>query len=85
MSWLKTKSPTFGATIDGTALVVLKDDHWVDQMMQGMRLDANDSRSRSLNGIVKRCDAKRLREQMQRCWAELSLDSVVNLLHYVLL
>ena len=53
--------------------------------MQGMRLDANDSRSRSLNGIVKRSDAKRFREQMQRCWAELSLDTVVNLLHYVLL
>ena len=42
VSWVKTKSPRLGAIIDGTPLVILRDGAWVDEMMQGMRLDAND-------------------------------------------
>ena len=42
VSWVKTKSPRLGAIIDGTPLVILRDGEWVDEMMQGMRLDAND-------------------------------------------
>ena len=42
VSWFKTKSARFGAIVDGTPLVLLKDDHWADATMQPMRLDAND-------------------------------------------
>jgi uncharacterized membrane protein YcaP (DUF421 family) len=42
VSWVKTISPRAGAIIDGTPLVVLKNDEWQDEIMKGMRLDAND-------------------------------------------
>jgi len=42
VSWAKTKSARLGAVIDGTPLVVLKDDEWQDEVIRGMRLDAND-------------------------------------------
>jgi len=42
VSWAKTKSPRLGAIIDGTPLVILKDDEWQDEITKGMRLDAND-------------------------------------------
>src|SRR5271170_4959144 len=39
VSWAKTKSTRLGAVIDGTPLVVLKDDEWQEEIMKGMRLD----------------------------------------------
>jgi uncharacterized membrane protein YcaP (DUF421 family) len=42
VSWAKTTSARLGAIIDGTPLVILKDDEWQDEIMKGMRLDAND-------------------------------------------
>jgi uncharacterized membrane protein YcaP (DUF421 family) len=42
VSWAKTKSSRLGAIIDGTPLVLLKDDQWQNEIMTGMRLDAND-------------------------------------------
>jgi uncharacterized membrane protein YcaP (DUF421 family) len=42
VSWVKTVSPGAGAIIDGTPLVVLKNDQWQNEIMKGMRLDAND-------------------------------------------
>jgi uncharacterized membrane protein YcaP (DUF421 family) len=57
VSWVKTQSPRLGAIIDGTPLVILKDDQWEDELMKGMRLDANDvmaaARTKGLKDLSK--------------------------------
>jgi uncharacterized membrane protein YcaP (DUF421 family) len=42
VSWIKSQSPRLGAVIDGTPLVLLKDGEWQTEIMQGMRLNAED-------------------------------------------
>lgn len=42
VAWLKGRFPRFGAVVDGTPLVLLKDGEWQDEIMQGMRIDAED-------------------------------------------
>jgi uncharacterized membrane protein YcaP (DUF421 family) len=42
VSWLKARSPRFGAVVDGTPLVLLKNGAWVDEVMQGMKLAQED-------------------------------------------
>ncbi len=42
VAWIKTKSPTFGAIIDGTPLAVVKDGCWQTEVMQGMSLAPED-------------------------------------------
>ena len=42
VAWLKGKSPRFGAIVDGTPLVVVKDGQWQLEVMRGMRIDPED-------------------------------------------
>ena len=42
VSWLKTKSPRFGALVDGTPLVLVNDGRWVPEVMTGMKLAPED-------------------------------------------
>lgn len=55
VSWVKARSPRFGAVIDGTPLVLLKDGAWVDEVMRGMKLAPQDvmaaARMKGINSI----------------------------------
>ena len=42
VSWVKARSPRFGAVVDGTPLILLKDGAWVDEVMHGMKLAPED-------------------------------------------
>jgi uncharacterized membrane protein YcaP (DUF421 family) len=42
VSGLKSRYPKFGAVVDGTPLVVLKNGQWQTEVMSMMRLDDND-------------------------------------------
>lgn len=42
VSFLKVRFPKFGAVVDGTPLVVLKDGQWQTDIMQKMRLHDDD-------------------------------------------
>jgi len=42
VAWLKEVSPRFGAIIDGTPLVLIKDGEWQLETMQGMKVDPED-------------------------------------------
>jgi uncharacterized membrane protein YcaP (DUF421 family) len=42
VAWTKARSPRFGAVIDGTPLVLLKDGAWVNEVMQGMKMAPED-------------------------------------------
>jgi uncharacterized membrane protein YcaP (DUF421 family) len=42
VSWAKSKSPTFGAIIDGTPLVIIKHGEWQPEIMRGMKLRRED-------------------------------------------
>ncbi len=42
VSWLKVRFPRFGAVVDGTPLVVLKDGQWQMEVMESMRLQDMD-------------------------------------------
>jgi uncharacterized membrane protein YcaP (DUF421 family) len=42
VAWGRSKSPRFGAIIDGTPLVMLKDGEWQREVMEGMRLKEQD-------------------------------------------
>jgi uncharacterized membrane protein YcaP (DUF421 family) len=42
VSWTKARSPRFGAIVDGTPLVLLKNGAWVDEVMHGMKLAQED-------------------------------------------
>lgn len=72
VSWVKAKSPKLGAVIDGTPLVVLKDDHWVDEMMTGMRLDAND--------IMAAARTKGLKDLSQIKYAILERNGTISII-----
>ena len=55
VSWMKTKSPRFGAVVDGTPLVLFKRGEWQDEVMQGMRLAPEDvlaaARTKGIRGL----------------------------------
>ncbi|MDB6086463.1 MAG: hypothetical protein JWN43_4344 [Gammaproteobacteria bacterium] len=55
VAWLKLRSPRFGAIVDGTPLVLLKDGEWQIEIMRGMRIDPEDvmaaARLRQVNSI----------------------------------
>ncbi len=72
VSWLKTKSRTFGAIVDGTPLVLLKDDRWVDEMMKGMRIDAND--------IMAAARTKGLKDLSQIKYAILERNGTISII-----
>ena len=42
VAYAKSKSPKFGAVIDGTPLVLLKNGEWQEDVMSGMRIDHED-------------------------------------------
>ena len=72
VSWVKTKSPRIGAIVDGTPLVVLKDGLWVDEMMKGMRLDAND--------IMAAARTKGLKDLSQIKYAILERNGTISII-----
>ncbi len=72
VSWVKTKSPRIGAVVDGTPLVVLKDGLWVDEMMKGMRLDAND--------IMAAARTKGLKDLSQIKYAILERNGTISII-----
>ena len=72
VSWLKGKSSRFGAIIDGTPLVILKEDRWVDEMMEGMRLDAND--------VMAAARAKGLKDLSQIKYAILERNGTISII-----
>lgn len=42
VSWLKGRFPRFGAIVDGTPVVLLKDGNWQENEMKSMRIDPED-------------------------------------------
>jgi uncharacterized membrane protein YcaP (DUF421 family) len=42
VAWLKGRFPAFGAVVDGTPLVLLKNGEWQNEAMHGMRIDPED-------------------------------------------
>jgi uncharacterized membrane protein YcaP (DUF421 family) len=55
-SWLKTRFPRFGALIDGTPLVVLKNGEWQTEVMDQMRLQDTDVMAAARTKGVKTLD-----------------------------
>ncbi len=55
VAWVKARSPRFGALVDGTPLVLLKDGVWVTEVMQGMKMAPEDimaaARMKGINSI----------------------------------
>ncbi len=55
VAWVKARSPRFGALVDGTPLVLLKDGAWVDEVMRGMKMAPEDimaaARMKGINSI----------------------------------
>jgi uncharacterized membrane protein YcaP (DUF421 family) len=42
LAWAKSKSPRFGAIIDGAPLVIIRHGEWQTEVMQGMKLNRED-------------------------------------------
>jgi len=42
VAYLKIEFPKFGAIVDGTPLVLVKNGHWQLEVMRGMRVDPED-------------------------------------------
>ena len=42
VSWAKSKSPTVGAILDGTPLVIIRAGEWQPEVVQGMKLRRED-------------------------------------------
>lgn len=55
VSWLKGLSPRFGAIIDGTPLLLIRNGAWQLDVMRGMRIDPEDvmaaARSKSIGSV----------------------------------
>jgi uncharacterized membrane protein YcaP (DUF421 family) len=55
VAWLKDKSPRFGAVVDGTPLILVKDGHWQVGVMRGMQVDPEDimaaARSKQIKSV----------------------------------
>ena len=55
VAWLKSVSPRFGAIVDGTPLVLIRDGKWQLHIMRGMRVDPEDvmaaARSKSIGSV----------------------------------
>lgn len=59
VAWVKTRSPRFGALVDGTPLVLLKDGAWVTEVMQGMKMAPEDIMAAArMNGVESIFDVK---------------------------
>lgn len=42
IAWLKQRSPWVGRIVDGTPLILLKDNHWQTEMMERMGIQDDD-------------------------------------------
>ena len=55
VSWLHTVSPRFGAIVDGTPIVLLKQGEWQSEIMRRTRIDPEDvmaaARAKGINSI----------------------------------
>jgi uncharacterized membrane protein YcaP (DUF421 family) len=55
VSWVKSKYPRFGAIVDGTPLVLIKNGEWQTAILRGMHLDPEDvmaaARSKGIGSI----------------------------------
>jgi uncharacterized membrane protein YcaP (DUF421 family) len=59
VAWVKARSPRFGAIVDGTPLVLVKDGAWVDEAMIGMKMAPEDIMSAArIKGIKSIFDVK---------------------------
>ncbi len=72
LSWAKTRSPRLGVLVDGTPLVVLQNDEWNDEIMRGMRLDAND--------IMAAARTKGLRDLSEIKYAILERNGTISII-----
>ena len=53
VSALKGRFPRFGAVVDGTPLILLKNGEWQMEVMRGMRIDREDVMAAARNKGVK--------------------------------
>ena len=57
VAWIKARSTRFGAVVDGTPLVLVKDGAWQDEVMLGRKLAPEDvmaaARLKGVNSIFK--------------------------------
>lgn len=59
VSWLKARSPRFGAVVDGTPLVLVKDGRWQAEVMRGMKMAPEDVMSAArMKGVKSIFDVK---------------------------
>jgi uncharacterized membrane protein YcaP (DUF421 family) len=59
VAWVKARSSRFGAIVDGTPLVLVKDGAWVDEAMIGMKMAPEDIMSAArIKGIKSIFDVK---------------------------
>ena len=59
VSWTKSRSPRFGAIVDGTPLLLIRDGHWVAETMRGMKLAPEDVMAAArLQGVKSIFDVK---------------------------
>lgn len=56
VSWLRTRFPRFGAVVDGTPLVVLKNGRWQTDIMKQMRVNDDDVMAAARTKGVKTLD-----------------------------
>ena len=45
VSWAKSRSPRFGAIIDGTPLVIIKNGQWQSEVVREMKIRTDDVRA----------------------------------------
>ncbi len=57
VSWLKQVSPRFGAVVDGTPLLLIRNGEWQMNVMRGMHIDPEDvmaaARAKSIGSVFE--------------------------------
>jgi uncharacterized membrane protein YcaP (DUF421 family) len=56
VSWAKSKSSRFGAIIDGTPLVIIKQGEWQQEVVRGMKLRREDIEAAGRSSGVTKVD-----------------------------
>jgi uncharacterized membrane protein YcaP (DUF421 family) len=72
VSWAKTESSRLGAIVDGTPLVLLKENKWQNEIVNGMRLGAND--------VMAAARTKGLRDLSQIKYAILERNGTISVI-----
>ncbi len=57
VSWLKTRSPRFGAVVDGTPIVLMKNGEMQEAVMRGMQVGREDLEAAARLKGIERLDA----------------------------